>query len=289
MEAKAPSDSPTTRQMFGEVLSPQMEQEGRGNMNQYAENRGPRGRTRGRRGFSMLEILVGLFLLVTSLMSVLALSTAATKMSMQASARAVASQIARHKLDEVSIMSQSNRNLGTDMTFEIPDDAKMMFPGGVSTSRIVGVYSVSKIDGSPFLQKIDVTVRWRNMSGSLGRNPMSSVTLSRIVAAPGSNVGTNVDPDDPTTELWHTPPPPPPPPAPPKPAPPKPTPPPPVQPTPTPTPPAPPKPAPPKPAPPAPPKPAPPKPEPPKPPTDPGPPAPKGFPGIKPGYGSKWK
>ncbi len=285
MQARTPSDGPTTRQKFEQVLSPQVERERRGNMNQYAENRGPNGPTRGRRGFSLLEILVGLFLLVTSLMSVLALSTAATKMSMQASARAVASQIARHKLDEVSIMSQSNRNLGTDMSFEIPDDAKMMFPGGVSTSRIVGVYSVSRVDGSPFLQKIDVTVRWRNMSGTMGRNPMSSVTLSRIVAAPGSNIGISLDPDDPTTELFYTPPPPPPPPVPPKVTPPAPTPPkPPV----TPTPPAPPKPAPPAPAPaPAPPKPTPPAP--PKPPTDPGPPAPKGFPGITPGYGSKWK
>ena len=134
------------------------------------------------RGFSLLESLVSLFIMVLSALTVFAVGSLASKVGRQGEARSVAMSIARQQIETLLEVSQANRKIVTNKTFTIPSDLINQFPNG-TTAGLRGTYTIEALGGSKNLEQITVTVKWRNSTGHAGSEPLSMVTLSKIAAS----------------------------------------------------------------------------------------------------------
>ena len=162
-----------------------------------------------RRGLSLIECVVGLFMLIGGVMTITALASSSAKITKQGQARFAAASIARQQLDALDTAAPTSRKLVSDKTFTISDDAKRLFPGATSTSKISGSYSIASVPGKPDLQMLIVTVRWKNFADNTGSATGSSVTLSRMTTMPGFMTSYSIDSDTDEGDLFYTPPPPP--------------------------------------------------------------------------------
>ena len=162
-----------------------------------------------RRGLSLIECVVGLFMLIGGVMTITALASSSAKITKQGQARFAAASIARQQLDALDTAAPTSRPLVADKAFTIPDDAKRLFPGATSTSKITGSYSIAAVPGKPDLQMLIVTVRWKNFADNTGSATGSSVTLSRITTMPGFLTSYSIDTETEDEDLFYTPPPPP--------------------------------------------------------------------------------
>lgn len=166
-----------------------------------------------RRGITMFEFILGLFLLVLCLLAIFSGSVMAAKVALDTQARTVATSIARRQMEAVIANSQGNRMLVTNEPFEIPGELLLQFPGAISSDTTVnGTYSVESIPDNKNLERISVRVSWIRPS-SFGQAKTTSLSLTKVVCSIQNMNNTSYngqDPVDPTT-YFYTPPPPPPP------------------------------------------------------------------------------
>ena len=158
------------------------------------------------KGFSMLEIVVSLGILTMSTLSILGLCIYSAKLGKQSEARATALSIARSQIDQIISVSQSNRTLVTDQPITISSDLRSQLPN----ASLTATYSIKAVPGSSNLQQIEVTIKWRNATGSDVNSPFTSVSATKTISSTTNMTYNGYDgTTQPIDTLFYTPPPPP--------------------------------------------------------------------------------
>ena len=167
---------------------------------------GFKGMKRRLKGFSMLEIVVSLGILTMSTLSILGLCIYSAKLGKQSEARATALSIARSQIDQIISISQSNRTLVTDQPITISSDLRSQLPN----ASLTATYSIKAVPGSSNLQQIEVTIKWRNATGSDVNSPFTSVSATKTISSTTNMTYNGYDgTTQPIDTLFYTPPPPP--------------------------------------------------------------------------------
>lgn len=135
----------------------------------------PRGHRR--RGFGLVDGLVGLFCVLMGTLTVLSLGAMSSKVTQQAEVRGVALAAARRQLETLASVSTTNRPTGTEAAFSLPSDLSSQFAGPVE-----GKYTVTNVPNSDGLQQLLVRVRWQNRTAGGELGPWSEVVLANVVA-----------------------------------------------------------------------------------------------------------
>lgn len=168
--------------------------------------------TRKNRGLTLIEVLIGIFMISIITFAVLGVLGASEKVNRQAEVRSAATAVARQQLDSLISQNGLNRRAVTDQPFTIPASVQALMPPDSAGQRLQGAYSVAPVNGNPNLQQISVRVWWKNSTSRANTPPTSDVRLSAIVASAvdlaGRESGNTRD------EIFLPPPPPPPPPPP---------------------------------------------------------------------------
>lgn len=143
-----------------------------------------RGRRKTRLGITLVEAVIGIFMLAILTLSVLGMLTASEKVNRQAEIRSVASAIARQQLDKVVAQNGLNRLPVSNQAFTIPASVLDLLPADQRGQKLQGVYSISYIGGNPNLQQVSVRVWWTNASTNQSNtSPTTEVRLSTLVAS----------------------------------------------------------------------------------------------------------
>lgn len=145
---------------------------------------------RKRKGFSLAEVLVGVFITVSGTMSVLTMVSVSTKVSKQTEVRAVALQAAREQLERLKSLANANRPTVAGAEFTIPDRLKNQFPSGEGGIEMSGEYTIRQDATNPNVQQLVVAVRWRALATEqkFSDAPWSEVSLSTLVAVQPLNI-----------------------------------------------------------------------------------------------------
>lgn len=140
-------------------------------------------RKRTRKGFTLLEVLVSIFLLSMGFLVTMSTLLLSQRFSRQGYARSAAYSIARQQLE--SLMTRTGNNLTNvnNQAFPIPAGAAAQFPGGANGIDIQGSYTIANANPAGTLKKIEVHVRWRNAaSTNVATAAYSDVALASIVS-----------------------------------------------------------------------------------------------------------
>lgn len=161
---------------------------------------------------TLVEVMLGIFMIALLSLAVLGLMTASEKVNRQAEARSIALSAARQQLEAIAGQNPLNRRPVTDQAFTIPDSVQALLrEAGVD--KLSGEYTVRNVNGNAELQQIEVRVFWGNYSSPNRRTtPISQVRLSRLVASEMNTTWRNTGNRE--TDVFVDPPPPPQPPPP---------------------------------------------------------------------------
>ena len=120
-----------------------------------------------RKGFSLLEIILTLFIIVLTLMPLLALLVHARRMNQQSQIQAAAYQIGRQQLETLKGKRYGNRTAINSATFPIPTSVTSRFPN----ISMAGTYSIASYGAytNPPMKQITVRVTWNrtDVSGTI--------------------------------------------------------------------------------------------------------------------------
>ena len=165
-----------------------------------------------KRGFTLIEILVAMSLILLGILSVGAVTSYSANVARQAESRSLALMIGRQAMEQVVSVSQGNRRSVTDEPIEIPADLRVQFSGKSNGSNLEATYSIRPVSGSKNLQNILVTIRWVNATSVNKDLKQSSISLIRTVSSTENMEWTPYDGWNPRgiDQYFYTPPPPPP-------------------------------------------------------------------------------
>lgn len=136
-----------------------------------------------KKGLTMVETMVSLFLVLAGVLLGLSLYSASNLINRQSAVRTVAYSVARQQLEQLRSYSYSNRVAVTDAPFPISAEAKKNFPDGAKGLKLEGTYTISPVVGSTSRQQVTVQITWRYAgSTNLKEDQKSNVTISAIVA-----------------------------------------------------------------------------------------------------------
>lgn len=160
------------------------------------------------KGFTIVEVMMSIMILGFSSITILAMSSMATKMSKQNEIRSTVQSIARSQIDRIIAVSQQNRVVVTNQAITLDADLQAQLP----STNLSATYSIRPVAGSKNLQSVEIVVKWRNQAGT-SNSAMSTVTVGKTFSSV-INADWTKDPWNPTPidQLFYTPPPPPPPP-----------------------------------------------------------------------------
>ncbi len=175
--------------------------------------RGDKQRRRHSNGFTLVEIIVAMSLILLGILSVGAVTSYSANVARQAEARSLALMIGRQAMEQIVSISQGNRRSVTDEAIEIPADLKAQFSGKSNATNMEALYSIRPVAGSKNLQNILVTVRWVNAASINKDAKQSSIFLIRTVTSVENMETTAFDGWNPRgiDQYFYTPPPPAPP------------------------------------------------------------------------------
>lgn len=136
-------------------------------------------RRKGRGGFSLIELVVAMFVIVVGVMPIVALLLSSRWLDGQAQVQAAAYEVARQEMETLRSQTPANRLATTQTTFTIPTAVTALHP----QQAMAGDYSIARIstmgDATHAVQQIAVRVAWTNGAGWGG--PGSSVRLDTYV------------------------------------------------------------------------------------------------------------
>lgn len=160
------------------------------------------------KGFTIVEVMMSIMILGFSSITILAMSSMATKMSKQNEIRSTVQSIARSQIDRIIAVSQQNRVVVTNQAITLDTDLRAQLP----STNLSATYSIRPVAGSKNLQSVEIVVRWQNQAGT-SNSAMSTVTVGKTFSSV-INADWTQDPwnPQPIDQLFYTPPPPPPPP-----------------------------------------------------------------------------
>jgi type II secretory pathway pseudopilin PulG len=142
-------------------------------------DRGEGRRPSGAGGFTLVETLVALFVIVVGMLPLLGLLLNSRHLDLQARAQAAAYNVGRNELETLRAQSYVNRTAVSGATFPIPSSITSEFP----TQNLSGSYSIINRtdlgDSTHLIQQIVVSVTWQNAAAN---GPTSSVRLDTLVA-----------------------------------------------------------------------------------------------------------
>lgn len=174
----------------------------------------PRSRLRfgQRAGFSLLEVMIAMALVLLAVLGLSGMMALSGKMSRQSEARQIAMWIARQRIELYRATATASRPEITNKPFTIPASVVAQFPGA-GEYAFQGTITIKNSASNTRLQLVSVRVSWQALDrNSSGRKKASSVEVSQMVATMYTSSGSS------SSEDWKTyfvpPPPPPPPPTP---------------------------------------------------------------------------
>lgn len=142
---------------------------------------------RRRRGFTLLETAMSMYILLVGVLCFCGMAVFANKVGLQSQLRGGATGLASNQLEVLRSASFDNLSTSTEKTFDIPAEFIAQLPGATNGKyQFEGKYSVDGLTSTT--KKLNVIVRWRNASTHEGATvkPWSQVRLSTIVSKPGS-------------------------------------------------------------------------------------------------------
>lgn len=134
-------------------------------MSYYSQNYRPLRRRR-EAGFTLIEIVAALFIIVVCILPITSLLLSARSLDQQAQVQAVAYNAARQEMETLRAEKFANHPVAAQAGFAIPNSLTAQFP----TISLVGSYSIASVSsygGASYpVQQIAVQVRWNNASAS---------------------------------------------------------------------------------------------------------------------------
>lgn len=138
------------------------------------------GQRRVRRGSTLIEVIVALFVIVIGVLPITALLLSSRSLDEQAQVQAAAYQAARQELETLRSQALANRPATARTTFPIPAAIAALH----TRQAMIGDYSIATVpslgDGTHPVQQIVVRVSWT--SGTGGGGAASSVRLDSLIA-----------------------------------------------------------------------------------------------------------
>ncbi len=117
-----------------------------------------------RSGFTLIETMMAMFVVVVGLLPMLGLFLSARALDQQAQAQAAAYSVARQEVESLAAQKFANRPVSTG-AFAVPDAIVAQFPGLNMTGSYV-ITTVSGYGGAAYpVQQIAAQVQWANNVG----------------------------------------------------------------------------------------------------------------------------
>lgn len=158
-----------------------------------------------RRGITLIEVMIALFMVVALSVSIFGLMGSAMRTSSRTDAKTVAMWVAEQQIARLRATSNGARATGANQPFTIDSAISDQF-AKIDGLHLSGTYSINDVAGNPNLQQITVRVTWRSEGGKSSQVELTSM-LANVYSLAGTSVG-----DDASNVFVPPPPPPPPPP-----------------------------------------------------------------------------
>lgn len=177
-----------------------------------SKHRFERRAARPRAGFTIVEVMVAIFILTVAIVGIAGVMTMASKVAQQSEGRNIAMWVARQRLEFLRSSGNTKRKIVSNEPIAIPASITQQF-SEAKDMEFKASYSISDMTGVSNMQVYTVTVQWRNRGAVGASKALSKLELSEAVAY-AYNDTTTGGPDL-VTQLFVPPPAPPPPPPPP--------------------------------------------------------------------------